>query len=517
MPQNSTSAAGAVDPISFLEDPQEKALYRALENRLVGRATADGVVYTLDLRQARFKSLGKPRLTVRDPDAPGWPERGATTDSLQRAKEWLAAKYVSWIARHIDVARAAPGAASLTTREAAQLYVNSLLVPTRLRDGTEKVTVPPHKRSRVSMLRRNVIPSLGHLLLTQLDAETVGPVIDRLHVRKTDESGMKVKTPASYGAKRNFKAALSEVWRFHHPYRRAPFADVRIKLPDVLSADSQEVADFEDDSWLDDDATGALDLEQLTRALVAAMYRDRELMMRPNIAGTMIPNTAHAIAFQAATGTRISEELKTRWGHIYEAGYIVIHNAKRAQVGVARRAVPTQHSLQPWLDELRAMEGRKVDPNGFVIRTDSHGGPRKPGSANTIASRVAKALELAGVKIKQKATHELRATFASQAEASELVSEKVLRRYLGHHRVYGGSTDKYVKQLVSMMKPAHRDLIKLPTPDEVRAMLDSFEPAPVKPWKESRKPQSRTNAAKEVRRRQARRELGASLDLPPES
>ncbi|MHB1264547.1 MAG: hypothetical protein ACYC1S_09055 [Gemmatimonadaceae bacterium] len=48
----------------------------------------------------------------------------------------------------------------------------------------------------------------------------------------------------------------------------------------------------------------------------------------------------------------------------------------------------------------------------------------------------------------------------------------------------GGSTDKYVKQLVSMMKPSHRDLIRVPTPDQVRALLDSFEPAPVKPWKE---------------------------------
>lgn len=131
-------------------------------------------------------------------------------------------------------------------------------------------------------------------------------------------------------------------------------------------------------------------------------------------------------------------------------------------------------------------------------------------------ARIAKAMELAGVKIPRKATHPLRATFASQAEASELLSDKVLRRYLGHHRVYGTSTDRYIKQLISMMKPSHREAIKLPTPNEVRALLDSFEPASVKSWKERRKPKSRSNAAKEARRHQRRGLLRASLDLPDE-
>lgn len=514
MQHTQKSPASTDDPTNLPKDKQELRLYRALEQRLVVRATADGVVYTLDLRQDRFKALDKKRLTVRHPDAPGWPDQGPTTSNLLEAKEWLAAKYVGYIGRQLNVARTAPGAASLTTRAAAQLYVDSLVVRTRLRDGTVVEAIPDHKKSRVSMLRRNVIPALGHLLLTQLDAETVGPAIDDLEIRRKDESGKWAKVPASHGTKRNFKAALSEVWRFHHKYLPAPFAAVRVEEADVLTSESHEVDDFEDEDWLNDDKTGALDAEQLARALVAAMYRDRELMSRPNIAGTMIPNTAHAIALQAATGVRISEETKIRWGHIYQGGYIIIHNAKRKQVGVKCRAVPMQRSLEPWLRELRAMEGDQVDPSGFVIRTDPAGGTRKPAAKNTISSRIAKALELAGVKKRQKATHPLRATFASQAEASELVSDNVLRRYLGHHRVYGGSTDKYVKQLVKMMKSEHRDVIELPTPDQVRAMLDSFEPAPVKPWKQRRKPQSRTNEAKEVRRTQVRRPLGASLDLP---
>lgn len=504
----------AADPANLPADKAKLKLYRDIEKRLAVRSTADGVVFTLDLRQARFKALPSQRMTVRNPSARGWPDFGETTSDLLVAKTWVAEAYVTWIGNLLDIGRAAPETASLTTREAAQRYVDSLKIKVRLRDGTVVEQIPAHKRSRVSMLRRSVIPKLGHLLLAQLDAETVGPVIDNLQVRKMVEPGRKILMPAEYGTKRNFKAALAAVWRFTHKYRRAPFAEVRIEQPKVLSAESHEVEDFEDTTWLDDDRTGALDPEQLIWLLVAAMWRDRQLMERPNTRLLMIPNTPHSIALQAATGTRIAEELKLRWGHLYEADYIVVHNAKRQQVGVKCRAVPTQESVKPWLEELRQMEGGRVHPNHFVIRTNPTGSRSTPGAQTTITARIAKAMELAGVKIPKKATHPLRATFASQAEASELISDKVLRRYLGHQRVYNTSTDRYIKQLVSMMKPSHRQVIKLPTPDEVRALLDSFEPAPVKSWKERHKPQSRTNAAKEARRHQRRGLLGASLDLP---
>lgn len=516
MQHTQTSPKNVVDPANLPSDPQALKLYRALEKRLVLRATADGVVYTLNLRQERFKALKSKRLTVRDPGAPGWPKRGPVTDDLLQAKEWLAARYVTWLGNQINFARTAPNSASKTFREATQDYLDSIKQVRRLPDGTEEARIPEHKKSRVSMLRRNLVPKLGHLLLTQLDAEIVGPVLNGLEIRKSVEPGKKVMMPASYGTKRNGRAALGEVWRFHHKYGKPPFADVRIEQPEVLSAESQEVDDFEDEDWLNDDTTGALDPEQLVRVLVAAEYMDRELMSRPNLRGAMIPNTAHAIAVGVTLGTRISEELKVRWGHIYAAGHVVIHNAKRKQVGVKCRAVPRQNSLEPWLADLRRMEGGEIDPKAFVIRTNPVSDPRKPGAKNTIARRIAKAFELAGVKIPQKATHPMRATYASQAEASELMSDKLLRRYLGHHRVYGTSTDRYVKQLVKMMKPAHREVITLPTPDEVRAMLASFEPAPVMAWNKRRKPQSRTNAAKEARRQQVRRPLGTSLDVPPE-
>ena len=518
MRDTDTPSTNLAEATSKIADPRRRELQRVLEKQLVARATADGVVYVLDLRQKRFAALPSTRVTLRRPGDAGWPNRGATTDNEDQAKRWIVDRYVTWIADQLDIGKTTPGAVSMTLREGAQRYVDSLKVVQKRRDGTVEEIIPEHKKSRVSMLRRNVLPALGHLPMVLLDAETVGPVIEHLHILRTVERGKKkVKVPAEYGTRRNFKAALSAVWRFIHKYRTAPFAAVRIETPAVLSSESQEVDDFESEDWLDDDRTGALDVEQLTRALVAAMYRDRELMRRPNTRGRMIPNTAHAIALQATTGVRISEELKIRWGHIYEAGYIVVHNSKRQQVRVKCRIVPSQHALEPWLEELRQMEGGNIDPNGFVIRTDPMGGQRKPGVQNTISSRIAKALELAGLKIPQKATHPMRATFASQAEASEGISAKVLSRYLGHHRVYGTSTDKYIRQLVKMMKPQHRDIIQLPTPAEVRALLDTFEPAEVLSWKERHKPQIRTNAAKKARRDNPRGRLGASLDLPDDS
>ena len=517
MPDTETSRPDVAASTTPLADPRHRELQRVLEGQLVARTTADGVVYTLDLRQRRFATLRSKRLTLRCPTDAGWPARGSTTDNEAEAKRWLAERYVSWIARQLDIAKTAPGSASLTVREAAQRYVDSMIIVQRKRDGTSEEIIPEHKKSRVSMLRRNVIPLLGHLPLVALDAETVGRTIEDLRILRTVERGSpKVKVPAEYGTRRNFRAALSAVWRHVHKYRVSPFAGVSIDVPEVLTEESQEVADFEDEDWLADDRTGALDPEQLTRALVAAMYRDEKLMQRPNVQGRMIPNTAHAIALAAATGTRISEELKIRWGHIYET-YIVIHNSKRKQVGVKCRLVPRQHALEPWLEELRRMEDSDVDPNAFVIRTDPRGGQRKPAAKNTISTRIAKALELAGVKIERKATHPLRATFASQGEASEAISDKVLARYLGHHRVYGGSTDKYIRQLARMMKPAHRKIIALPTPAEVRALLDSFTPAAVPSWRERRRPQSRTNSAKEARRKNPPRRLGASLDLPEDA
>jgi integrase len=247
------------------------------------------------------------------------------------------------------------------------------------------------------------------------------------------------------------------------------------------------------------------------------MYLDLKRLGEKKLKNSFIPNTAHAIAFQVGLGPRISEVADIRWGHIYSKGYSIIHNAKHKQVLVRKRVVPVQVTLNPWLDELKAMEGGEIDPNGFVIRTDPRGGQRKKAALTTLAKRISDALIVAGVKKEGKATHGLRATFASHADSCPDIDGKMIQRYLGHYRVYGKSTDEYIRQMIGMIQESHHHIINLPSPDEVRAALADFVPVPLKPWKERKKPQSRTKAAKEERRAKGpRRPLGASLQRRPD-
>lgn len=366
----------------------------------------------------------------------------------------------------------------------------------------------------MSMIRNHVVPSLGHLPLAALDPESVGKAATTFEIRKADSAGRKSRRLASPGTQRRFLAALSVIWRHTYPFRPIPWKGVRIVEKVDAPADSDLVSGFDDESiLLGDEDTGALTQEELVRTLVAAEYRDQQILREKKSRNSFVPNTPHAIAMQVGLGPRVSELVDVRWGHIFTKGHVILRNAKVQQVLVKKRAVPTQHSLQPWIEELRVREGEALHHNGFVIRTNPRGGVFAKAAITTLANRISAALELAGVKRPGKATHGLRATFASHADACPDITGKMVQRYLGHHRVYGKSTDEYVRQMIGMIRESHRNIIKLPTPEEVRAMVKDFVPAPRRHWKERKRPQSRTNAAKEERRRRGpRRSLGTSLD-----
>jgi integrase len=509
------------------------AFLALLRGRLTRRATADGVVYVLDLRQRRYAGLGFDRLTVRDPAADGWPHHGRTTKDEAEAAAWLQCRYASWIFGLVGLGRSTPDAADLTVREAAQIYVDGLAAAhagrnadgastarTQARATRTTLTVagsvagvPRGKQSRVSLIRRHVIPTLGPRILTTLDRAAVAQAADAIVVRKRSGSGTRRAEAGADGTKRNFLAAMMAIWHASFPHAPAPFAGARVAAPAIVAGVSAEVTAFDEELPLGDEHNGALNAEQLFRVLVAAMYLDQAAMARPNIRGAMVPNTPHAIALQAGLGLRISELCNVRHGHIYGAGYAVVHNAKVQQVGVERRVVPTPVTLDPWVAELRAAEGPALHPNHFAIRSDPRAGGLRPAAPTTIARRIATALALAGVKVEGKATHGMRATFASHADACPHLDAKMVKRYLGHHRVYGTSTDKYVRQLIALMRPEHRHILTLPHPDAVRAALATFTPAPRPPRR--RAPWPRSRAAREARRtRLPRVPLGTSLDAP---
>jgi integrase len=493
---------------------KEAQFAESLLKLLKARPTADGVVYTLDLRAKRYAGAPASRITLRDPSAPGWPDRGRTTDSEEEAARWVMESYAPRLSREMSLSAANPDGPR-TVREGAERFVRSLAIIKRAADGSNVETVRAKDASLVSMIRNHVVPLLGHIALAALTPEKVGEAVDGLMVTKTEEQGKKVSRVAEPGTKRRFLAALSAVWRHNYPYRPIPWTGVRLRVETVEAQDSDEVRGFDDESGLlGDEDTGALTKDELFKVLVAAMWMDQRRSEDPKLSKVFIANTAHAIALQVSLGTRISELSDLRWGHIHSKGYVIVHNAKQKQVNVRKRAVPVQNAVNPWLDELRAMEGEHLEPNGFVIRTDPRGGTRRKAALTTIAKRISDALVVAGIKRAKKATHGLRATFASHADNCPDIDGKMIQRYLGHHRVYGKSTDEYIRQMIGMIQESHRRIIHLPSPAQVRAALDDFVPEPMKPWKERKKPQSRSKAAKAERQAKGpRRPLGVSLEI----
>jgi len=314
-------------------------------------------------------------------------------------------------------------------------------------------------------------------VLTALSADHVGDMINNLAVEVVDPHTRKrVVQPAMRGTKRRCKTALVGVWSHVHPHIPAPFSSAKIALEKVGPTESTRVNKWEDESILKSDGkTGALEPSEVFRLLVAAVFLERWRAMRGNIRGRYIPNTVYSIVLQIALGLRVSELLMLRWGHLlFRKRYVIVHNAKVQQVIVTLRAVPLQTTLCPWLHDFRGLEESMVTPNTFIVRTNPSEDPEEvQGAQTTIGRRTAQALELAGLKIPHKATHGLRATFASHCDASPDINQKTTSKYLGHYKVYGTSTDKYVTQMVELMRPSHRELIQLPSPADINAAVDA--------------------------------------------
>ena len=488
-------------------------LANALVDRLrIRRGTAEGDVYVLDLRHRRFGNRA-PRI-LRDPSDPAWPAKGRPTSDLATAKRWVRDHYAPQLAQELDALRTAPDAGALTVRAACEHYVAhrmAILGPSAL----------PVLGSRISMLRRHVIPRFGPVPLAALTKPMVRAAVESLTVTKPGRRpGQRVTAPAELGTKRNFLRALMALWHYALPDVACPFAGVRLVDEGGLAA-RRRVIDTGDFATLLTPGSGALTPSEFRLAVVGAAYYDAGIARRPNTKVLMIPNTAAAMVIQTALGLRISELRMLRWGHIdFARGFVLVTGTKTRR---SFRVVPLQEQLVPWLEELRAREygSASPDPRAFLIRTDPRRGPLHPGAQSTLVNRYARALMHSGMKREKKSTHWARATHATWGAASPLVTTEALKAYLGHQTRYGGSTDAYVHVMLEVMPSEHRRYIgHLPTPDEVRRALAEFTPVKVMSWRERRVWRSRSKAARELRRELAdtRKPLRASLsqERPPE-
>jgi integrase len=457
-----------------------------------------------------------PRETLRDPTHADWPTAGRSTKDADEARAWARAYYIPRLWQQRQVASVHPSADETRVIDAIIVYLRLLVQVTVNAAGRQTFFLPRKYASRLSMLRRHVIPAFGELIIATITRTMVRVAAENLVIENVDRNGRRTERAAKQSQKLNFVSALLAVWRDAFPDVPAPYAGalVRPMQKVEVASDDDKMIDVYDLDALQfelsaDEGKGALDYDQVERTLVAAMYRDRELLSRPNLAGRMFANTVYLIVLLIATGARISEVSRIRWGEInWDKGFILIeqskqHTNKKGKPKPKKRLVPLQLALIPWLRELQEASGitQTRDNTALVIRTNPAGAPQTRPALNTLINKVSRALRLAGVKIAGKATHWARSTHISWAKHSSDVNAEELKHFLGH-QPFSGETDVYVAMLVKMLEPRHQRYIKLPSPDEVRAKLADFDPKAFD-WRDGKTVQSRTKDAKD-RRRQAR-------------
>lgn len=464
----------------------EAEFTEALVKRLALRkGTADGDVFTLNLRRKAFGNQ-VPRY-VRCPDDAGWPEKGRTTSDAPTAEDWVRRGYAARLFREIQRANATAGSSTTTFEAAADSYVHARMKHL----GTSALR---KMNSRISMLRNHVIPAIGHLQLNKITRPMIREHAENLIVRKRGQNGSGAKGEAELGTKRNFVRAVMAVWMHAFPDDACPWAGIRLYYKQATHSREQALADGDFEALLES-GSGALRPADFHAVLLGALHYDLQQGAKANVRVSMIPNTAYAIVIQTALGLRISELRSLRWKHIdFEKRVVYIMGTKTQN---ALRVVPLQEQLVPWLLEWKQRQGPNFNPKAFVIRTNARASVLTPAALTTLSTRYAWALKLAGLKKPKKATHWARATHASWADPSPLISLEHLKVYFGHAAPRGGSTDDYVEQLVELMPDDHRRYIQhIPTPAAARAALKNFAPTALVPWRARRKLYSRSKSAR---------------------
>lgn len=505
--------------------PRQRQDYEQFERTILQehvrpREGQDGNSYVLDRRNALL--LHGKRMTLRDPSDPRWPGGGRSTLRADEAKAWAREHYIPKLWEERQLASIHPSAGHTTVRQAAADYFRRRVRVKEAAAGPPAFKLPVKYASLLSKVRKHVLPAFGDLLFSALDRTMVREMAESLEIEEVHQSGISTRRPASYGQKKGVVAALLSLWKDVFPDVTAPFSGAMVRHS-AVDADEDD-ADEEDFDAYDIDATdvdalqhalsaeegkGAMDPATIRRGMVGVWYDDLEKIARPNLKQAMVPNTVFLFVLLVATGARISEILRIRWRDInWKVGFILIRQSKlkRGDKKPKRRITPLQNSLVPWLRLLQTMTGATDDSKSFLIQSSPRGNGRQRASKGTVSARMSRALTVAGVKPPGKSTHWGRSTNSTWGMHSPHVKEAEQQHFLGH-RPFSGTTNQYIAMLIRMLRPEHREIIQLPSPEEIRAELPSFVPAEV-PRK--RKPQSRTNEAKAERRR--RRE---AAPMPP--
>jgi integrase len=447
-----------------------KAGEQTLEEELIAKLWArdDNGVFTLDLRGARWDSIRpsnvKRYLTLRNPDAEGWPLQGGTTTDYETAKGWLKKNYVWWLDQRV----ARGPSHNPTVAEAFEAYFAALAKS----HGADHNTYV----NRKSAFDCHIKPALGKIDIDALTKKRVREFLEKLKVRK-HESGKVVMKPASLGTKNHVRSALLAVWHHAYPDEKGapPFA--KIHLGAKSDSRSRREAARAGNIPEQNRQERAYTTDELLHILAIAWKHDHEVTALPHLSVMYLPNVAAGIAFVCGVGARIEEATFIRWRHITEHA-IYIPGTKSHN---APRWVPHQAALEPWLAVLRELAGGNPHPDDFVLQIRRHREDGVPPSHKTWAGRIARIEVAAGLKIPGKNAHILRATHISQAQLRLPVHS--VKAYAGHAKPFGGATDAYVDGRAPFLPKSHRKYLHLPTPPQVEKYARCLPPLekPVRP------------------------------------
>lgn len=462
MPRSSVTRARAV----IAELQTEQAQFAAkLVKRLRPRATADGVVWTLNLRHRDFGN--RERINVYRPGDPGWPNRGTTTASKEEAEAWLFQDfaYARWL-----LGESTGDLSGISTTAAADRYLADL---NRQLGKDHNTTV-----NRTSTINAHIKPKVGKVPLRALNRKNVRPLLEELQVVKRG-NGEEITLPAAPRTRDNVRAALIAIWNHTFPDEVCPFYG--ISLPDSGGQRARREAIVAGDVF-DLAPQRTLTMPALEQVLLAVFWLDQRVLEMPCQRTTYMPLTAEVIAGLYGTAMRVSELARIQWRHLRDADDALI--VPGTKTDNALRAVPLQRALRPWLErvERQALErGRRSDKDNVwaMRRTARNSETRTP---EQMIERIGKALYLAGYKMAQQCTHTFRRShFTVAGSRSDLISSQAMKTYLGHEHVHGGATEVYIdrahlERMIKEMLPQHRTYIDLPTPEQILARLPGYTP-----------------------------------------
>lgn len=433
-------------------DPSRVSLNDLL-NRLRRRTVRGRDILWLDLRGKRWGGLGK--LTLRNPEADGWPARGETTICEATATEWIEHYYLTEIESRLKVTR--QGGALATVRDAARAYLRKLELSSRnLKNST--------LANRRGQIENHIIPSLGNQLFVTLSHQTVSDWVNSMVVE--DHFGPR---PAAVNTKANLLQTLRTIWREHpgSSGREAPWGKI------VIKDDADEKAEHSRklrDGYRPTRNDQALSQNEVRQLMQAAWKQDQDGWNKPHVAAQSIPYGALSIALILCSGARITEACWLRWTDIDEERGIMVIPGSKSHAAYA--PVPLQDSLRPWLKYARDLHtsqfGRAPMETDLIIQNKARGYRSKPITRHTVGPTISAAFDRAGLKAPGRGPHSLRKTFGTIAGAKGL-SDIRIKQFLRHSIILGGATDRYVENRSENITDAERKLMDcLPSPDDLK-------------------------------------------------